>query len=154
MAGLLLVTGLVVADQVRAARSRETAALDLSVTAAVAAARPPGRAAAAGPVQDAVVALTVRNSGPYGLTVLEQELDGGGPVDAGPALAARASAVLDVRWRVLCGEVGTLFGPQELQLVVRTRSRAVRQVSLPLGPPTGLVRRTFHAAAVDACGPA
>ncbi|MCW2613813.1 MAG: hypothetical protein JWN08_807, partial [Frankiales bacterium] len=73
--------------------------------------------------------------------------------DAGPAtpVPAGAAAVLPVRWRVLCAEIGGRYGPSTLDLVVRTRSGEVRRTKVPLGPPLGALRRTIRCAAVDAC---
>ena len=158
----VLVLGLVTADQVRAVQARDDAAVRLVLVGAaalpVAALPAAALPAAALPVvgsasgaQDAVVALTLRNDGPRRVQVLEQRLDGGGPTDPGPSLAAGASVVLRVRWRVLCDEVGSLFGPQALDLVVRTRLRAVRPVQVRLGPATGPVRQVFRSSAADGC---
>ena len=148
----VLVVGLVTVDQVRAAQSRGAAAVRLVLVAARAS--PAGALPAAGStstVRDAVVALTVRNEGPDRVRVLQMRLDGGGPTDPGPSLAPGASVVLSVRWRVLCDEIGSLYGPQALDLVVRTPLRAVRPVQIRLGPPSGPIRSAFRTSAVDSC---
>lgn len=134
-------------DQLRAARSREAEALRLVVTGV----RPTATASSGSLVQDARVALTLRNDGPSRVRVLEQRLDGGGPSDPGPDVAAGASAELAVRWRVLCSEIGGLYGPQALDLRVGLRGGGVRLLRLPLGPPTGQLRRGFRVAGADAC---
>lgn len=150
---LAVVTGLAVADRVRddrrAQRAAETGSVRLAVTAAV----PTGAGRPGFARQDARLDLTVRNDGPSVVRVLEQRLDGGVPVDPGPAtaVAAGATAVLAVRWRVLCAEVGSLYGPRSLDLVVRTRSGDVTRTRIPLGPPLGELRRAFRRAAADAC---
>ena len=148
----VLVAGLVTADQVRAAQSRGAAAVRLVLVAASASpAGAPPAAWSTSTVRDAVVTLTVRNDGPDRVQVLRQRLDGGGPTDPGPSLAPGASVALSVRWRVLCDEIGSLYGPQALELVVRTRLRAVRPVQVPLGPPSGPTRSAFRTSAVDGC---
>lgn len=143
----LLVTGLVAADEVRDARARE-ATVDLALVGA----RPMAALFETRAVQDAVVGVSVRNTGPTAVVVLDQRLDGGGPADPGPAaaLTVGATAVLAVRWRVLCAEVGTLFGPRTLDLTVRPRRGGGRVVSLPLPPPA---RAAFRRAGSDACAP-
>ena len=143
----LVLNGLVGADAITQARARERV-VDLVLTTAAATA-PPERSRA---VQDAVVELGVRNAGSYVVQVLDQQLDGGGPVDRvpGAALRAEATAVLPVRWRVLCAEVGSLFGPQALDLTVRPRRGEQVSVSLSLPPTT---RQVFRTAASRACAP-
>ena len=144
----LVLNGLVGADAITQARARERV-VDLVLTTALPAA-PPARSRA---VQDAVVELGVRNAGSYVVQVLDQQLDGGGPVDrvpGGAALRADATAVLPVRWRVLCAEVGSLFGPQALDLTVRPRRGEQVSVSLSLPPTT---RQVFRTAASRACAP-
>lgn len=148
-----VVTGVVVTDLVACARERnrrtEVAGVRLSVTQAV----PTGVGRPASLVQDARVALTVRNDGPSAVRVLDQRLDGGVPVDPGPggALVPGASAVLVVRWRVRCAEIGGRFGPQSLDLGVRTRGGEVVRTRVALGEPLGELRGTFRDAAVQAC---
>lgn len=145
----LVVSGLVLADQVRSIRAEEAASVRLVLTATTPV--PAGtEEAPAAPYADAVLGVTVRNDGPA-VRLLEQRLDGVGPVAAGPDLAAGSATVLVVRWRVLCSEIGNLFGPQSLDLLVRTGSGGERRLRLPLGPPRGEIRRTFRAAAVDEC---
>lgn len=146
---LLGVAALVVTDVVRDARERERTAEAASVRLLVTSAQPTGAGRPGRPLQDVQVDLSVRNEGPSVVRVLEQRLDGGVPVDPGPAttVAAGATAVLAVRWRVRCAEVGSLFGPESLDLVVRTRSGEVRRTELAIGP----LRRTFRLAASDAC---
>lgn len=148
-----VVTGVVVTDLVTAARERsrraEVASVRLSVTQAV----PTGEGRPASLVQDARVDLTVRNDGPSVVRVLEQRLDGGEPVDPGPVagLAPGASAVLGLRWRVRCAEIGGRYGPQSLDLVVRTRRGEVVPTRVALGDPLGELRGTFRDAASEAC---
>ena len=139
----LALLGLVTAQSVRAVRTAELAGVRLVVTDA----RPVSAATVGGGVQDAVVAVTVRNDGGSAVRVLQQRLDGGGPSDPGPSLAAGTSTVLAVRWRVLCAEIGGLSGPRSLHLRVRTRTRAAGPVRLPLGE----LRQSFRAAASGAC---
>ena len=143
----LVLNGLVGVDAITQARARERV-VDLVLTTALPTA-PPARSRA---VQDAVVELGVRNAGSYVVQVLDQQLDGGGPVDRvpGTALRADATAVLPVRWRVLCAEVGSLFGPQALDLTVRPRRGEQVSVSLSLPPTT---RQVFRTAASLACAP-
>lgn len=139
-------TALVVAEAVRDRRARE-ATVALAVTAAD---RPRPATAGASDVQDVVVDLTVHNTGGTDVVLLDQRLDGGGPVDRVPegALAAGASAVLAVRWRVLCAEVGSLSGPVALDLTARAPRGGDQRVVLPLQPEA---RRTFRLAASRAC---
>lgn len=139
----LLLLGLVAATEVRQGRT-----LELRVVSAAPGAEP----AAAGEVQDAVVDVTVHNSGRFGVLVLDQRLDRGGPVDRGPvrAVAGGTAVVLAARWQVRCAEVGTLFGPRSLDLTVRPARGAARGLHLPLRPA---VRQAFRAAASDACAP-
>ena len=143
----LLFTGLVSADQVRDARARE-ATVELALTGA----RPVAASFETRAVQDAVVGLSLRNGGPTAVVILDQRLDGGGPVDPGPAaaLGVGATAVLAVRWRVLCAEVGTLFAPRTLDLTARPRRGGGRAVSLPLPPAA---RQAFRRAGSQACTP-
>ena len=143
----LVLNGLVGADAITQARARERV-VDVVLTTA-AATVPPARSRA---VQDAVVELGVRNAGSYAVQLMDQQLDGGGPVDRGPnaALRAEATAVLPVRWRVLCAEVGSLFGPRALDLSVRPRRGEQVSVSLSLPPTT---RQVFRTAASRACAP-
>ena len=143
----LVLNGLVGADAITQSRAQERV-VDLVLTTAAATA-PPARSRA---VQDAVVELGVRNAGSYAVQLLDQQLDGGGPVDRGPGAALRsdATAVLPVRWRVLCAEVGTLFGPRALDLTVRPRRGEQVSVSLRLPPTT---RQVFRTAASLACVP-
>ena len=143
----LVLNGLVGAHAITQARARERV-VDLVLTTAEATA-PPERSRA---VQDAVVELGVRNAGSYAVQLLDQQLDGGGPVDRvpGAALRAEATAVLPVRWRVLCAEVGSLFGPRALDLSVRSRRGEQVSVSLSLPPTT---RQVFRTAASRACAP-
>lgn len=146
----LVLNALVALDQVRETRSRQQA-VDLVIIET----RPAARTAPAsrsGAVQDAVVEVGVRNAGSYALHLLDQQLDGGGPVDRGPtaALAADATAVLAVRWRVLCAEVGSVFAPRALVLTVRPRRGGERSVSLGLTLPA---RQLFRTAASRACAP-
>lgn len=154
LGGLALAAGVaVVTDAVGDARQRTRAAEAASVRLSVVAAVPTGEGRSGRPVQDARLDLTVRNDGPSVVRVLEQRLAGGVPVDAGPAtaIAAGASAVLAVRWRVRCAEVGSLYGPPTLDLVVRTRSGEVVRPEVSLGEPLGQLRRTVRRAGSDAC---
>ena len=143
----LLLNGLVAADAITKARTRERA-VDLVLTTAAATA--PGARSRA--VQDAVVELGVRNAGAYAVQLVDQQLDGGGPVDRGPRAPLRADAtvVLEVRWRVLCAEVGGLFGPVALDLTAQPRRGGQVPVSLRLPPAT---RQVFRTAASLACAP-
>ena len=143
----LVLNGLVGADAIAQARARERV-VDVVLTTAAATA-PPARSRA---VQDVVVELGVRNAGSYAVQLLDQQLDGGGPVDRvpGAALRADATSVLPVRWRVLCAEVGSLFGPRALDLTVRPRRGEQVSVSLSLPPTT---RQVFRTAASRACAP-
>ncbi len=130
------------------AELRSAQDVDLRIVSAAAGATP----GATGDVQDAAVDLTVRNTGAFAVEVVDQRLDRGGPVDRvpAPALAAGATAVLALRWRVLCAEVGTLFGPRSLDLTVRPARGGARQVSVALRPA---VRQAFRTAASSACAP-
>ena len=85
-------------------------------------------------------------------SMVAADVDGGGPVDRvpGAALRADATSVLPVRWRVLCAEVGSLFGPRALDLTVRPRRGEQVSVSLSLPPTT---RQVFRTAASLACAP-
>ena len=139
----LAVLGLVTVQLLRAVRMAELAGVRLVVTDA----RPVGATPVGGGVQDALVAVTVRNDGGSAVRVLEQRLDGGGPSDPGPSLAAGTSTVLAVRWRVLCAESGGRAGPRSRDVRGRTRTRAAGPVRLPLGE----LRRSFRAAASGAC---
>ena len=138
----LAVTGLVAVELVGAVRSSDLAGVRLVLTDA----RPVGAPPVGGGVQDAVLAVTVRNDGGSAVRIVEQRLDGGGRADSGRLIEASASAVLPVRWRVLCAQIGGLAGPRSLDLRVRTRTRAAGPVRLPLGE----LRRPFRAAASGA----
>lgn len=109
----------------------------------------------AGGRSEAVVRLAIGNAGPEPVRLVDQRLDGGPPVDAAPAgaLAAGATVLLAVRWRALCSEIGSLYGPASLGLTVRTRSGATGRVELPLGPPVATAgpRRQLRLAASAAC---
>jgi len=154
LVGLLVaVSALVAVDRVGATREQQHLADAGSLRLVVEAAVPTGEGRPGSPRQDARLDLTVRNDGPSVVRVLEQRFDGGVPVDPGPAapVAAGATAVLPVRWRVLCAEIGGRYGPASLDLLVRTRSGEVRGTKVPLGPPLGGLRRAIRSAAVDAC---
>ena len=148
-----VVTGLVVADGVRDRRAAQEL-VDLALVRAVPA---PGagvrdQVPREDAVQEPVVVLPVRNAGEEPIRLVEQRLDGGGPVDrTGRSLGAGETTGLDVRWRVLCAEVGSLEGPRRLDLVVRPRRGPARPVSLALDDAA---RRRFRLAASDLCAAA
>lgn len=148
----LIALGLTLTWLLGAVAVRDGRARDATVDLVLDGARTTSAATGAGPVQEAVLELRVRNQGGSPVALLDQRLDGGGLVDPGPAgpLTAGGAVLLAVRWRVLCAEVGTLFGPRALDLTAQPRRGGPRRVQLPLDPAT---RQAFRSAASDACAP-
>lgn len=147
---VVVVTALAVTDLVGDRRQRERSAEAAALRLAVTGASATGTGTPSSQRQSVTVDLSVRNEGPSTVRVLAQRLDGGLPVDTGPAvgLAPGATAVLPVRWRVLCSEIGSLGGPRSLDLVLRTSRGEVRRVGVPLGDEP---RGVFRAAALEEC---